>query len=113
MIIFDVFLTTTWSAHSKNKSVSTLNRNLLLKVLIKHETLTLPDIADERNLGLTPNPHHLKFLLDELEESFFIKKLNGVEPPTYTITDVGIVEGQRLELQSEWSPIASQVVYSI
>jgi hypothetical protein len=75
----------------------TLNRKLLLDTLIKHETLTLTDIGKEKNLGLTPNKHHLQLLLDELEQDSYIQKLNGAVPCTYTVTDKGITEGNRLK----------------
>ena len=75
----------------------TLNRKLLLNTLIKHETLTLTDIGKKENLGLTPNKHHLQVLLDKLEQESYIKKLNGSMPGTYTITDKGIAEGNRLK----------------
>lgn len=74
----------------------TLNRKLLLSTLIKHETLTLTDIGIEKNLGLTPNKHHLQLLLDELEQDSYIQKLEGAVPCTYTVTDKGITEGNRL-----------------
>ncbi len=74
----------------------TLNRKLLLNSLIQHETLTLTDIGREKNLGLTPNKHHLQLLLDELEQDSFIQKLSGAIPCTYTVTDKGIAEGNRL-----------------
>jgi len=74
----------------------TLNRKLLLNTLIQHETLTLTDIGKEKNLGLTPNKHHLQLLLDELEQDSFIQKLSGAVPCTYTVTDKGITEGKRL-----------------
>ena len=75
----------------------TLNRKLLLNTLIKHETLTLTDIGREKNLGLTPNKHHLQLLLDELEEDSYIQKLDGAMHCTYTVTDKGIAEGNRLK----------------
>ena len=75
----------------------TLNRKLLLNTLIKHETLTVTDIGKEKNLGLTPNKHHLQILLDELEQSSYIQKLDGAVPCTYTVTDKGIAEGNRLK----------------
>jgi hypothetical protein len=74
-----------------------LNRKLLLNTLIKHETLTLTDIGREKNLGLTPNKQHLQLLLDELEQDSYIQKLSGVIPCTYTVTDKGIAEGNRLK----------------
>jgi hypothetical protein len=75
----------------------TLNRKLLLNTLIKHETLTLTDIGKEQNLGLVPNKHHLQLLLDELEQDSYIQKLRGAVPCTYTVTDKGITEGNRLK----------------
>ena len=77
--------------------MTTLNRTLVLNTLIKHETLTLADIAKEENLGLTPNEQHLRFLLAELDESGYIQKLDGAAESTYTITDKGIEEGERLK----------------
>jgi hypothetical protein len=81
----------------KTNKMLMLNRALLLNTLIKHETLTLPDIGKEENLGLTPNKHHLQLLLDELEEERCIQILNGAVPCTYTITDKGIAEGNKLK----------------
>lgn len=74
--------------------MSPLNRILVLNTLIKHETLTLPDIGRQENLGLLPNADHLQFLLDELEQGLYIQKLDGAVPCTYTITDKGIAEGE-------------------
>lgn len=74
----------------------TLNRRLLLNTLIKHETLTITDIGREQNLGLIPNKHHLQLLLDELEQDSYIQKLGGAVPCTYTVTNKGIAEGNRL-----------------
>ncbi|RDV11484.1 MarR family transcriptional regulator [Pontibacter diazotrophicus] len=73
-----------------------LNRIIVLNVLIKHETLTIGDFAREGNLGMTPSDHHLQYLIDELVESGHISMLAGVTPCTYTITDKGIREGARL-----------------
>jgi predicted transcriptional regulator len=76
--------------------MSAVNRALLLNTLIKHETLTIADLAKEENIGLVPNKDHLKFLLDELSESGYVHMLDGVKPYTYTITDKGIREGARI-----------------
>ena len=76
----------------------TLDRTLLLKTLIRHETLTLTDIGKEENLGLTPNKHHLQILLDQLEQESCIQKLDGAKPCTYTVTDEGIAQGKRMGL---------------
>lgn len=75
----------------------TLNRKLLLNTLIKHETLTLTDIGREKNLGLVPNKHHLQLLLDKLEQDSYIQKLSGAVPCTYTVTEKGISEGNKLK----------------
>ena len=76
--------------------MTTLNRVLVLNTLIKHETLTLTDFAKEENLGLIPNEHHLRLLLEELEQDSFVEQLGGTGVCTYTITDKGIAEGKRL-----------------
>jgi hypothetical protein len=76
--------------------MSTLNRIVVLNTLIKHETLTLPDLSKEENLGLRPNKHHLQLLLDELEEDSYIQQLHGAAVCTYTITGKGITEGKRI-----------------
>ena len=77
--------------------MSTLSRTLVLNTLIKHETLTLPDLGKEENLGIAANEHHLLTLLESLEDEAFVKKLNGAIISTYTITDKGIAEGRRLK----------------
>jgi hypothetical protein len=76
--------------------MSMLNRTRVLNTLIRHETLTLEDLAREENIGMVPNEHHLRLLLEELEADAFVKRLNGAVPCTYTITDSGIKEGKRL-----------------
>ena len=76
--------------------MSTLNRIVVLNALIKHETLTLPDLSKEENLGMIPNEHHLRLLLDDLEESSYIQQLRGAAVCTYTITAKGIKEGKRI-----------------
>lgn len=73
-----------------------LNREIVLNTLIKHETLTIGDLAKEENLGVSFDGHHLQFLIDELIESGYVHALGGVTPCTYTITDMGISEGARL-----------------
>ncbi|PSR57010.1 hypothetical protein AHMF7605_27755 [Adhaeribacter arboris] len=81
--------------------MASLNRIIVLKTLIKHETLLFSDIAKEENLGMIPNEIHLQFLLDELVESDHIHILSGVTPCTYTITVKGINEGKRLAREGE------------
>lgn len=78
-----------------------LNREILLSTLVKHETLTIDDIAKEENLGLVPGRDHLKFLLNELCESGHFTMLDGVNPLTYTITIKGIDESLRLRHQTD------------
>jgi hypothetical protein len=73
-----------------------VNRKILLDTLIKHETLTVDDIAKEENLGVVPNKEQLGFLLSELSLSGHILALSGIVPVTYTITQKGIDEGKRL-----------------
>ena len=80
--------------------MSTINRTIVLNTLIRHETLTIDDIAKEENLGMIPNKNHLDFLLNELTESGHILILDGVVPCTYTITDKGIREGARLKAEA-------------
>jgi len=77
--------------------MATLNRKMVLNALIKHETLTLPDLSKAENLGAVPNEHHLRFLLEELEEELYIQQLSGAGVCTYTITNKGIEEGKRLK----------------
>ncbi|MGE5521487.1 MAG: hypothetical protein ACM3VS_16295 [Candidatus Dadabacteria bacterium] len=66
-----------------------LTRIHLLNRFIKHKSLTLS--------GLTPNKLQLQLLLDKLEHQLCIRRLSGVIPITYTITDKGIAEGTRLQ----------------
>ena len=73
----------------------TLSRLLILNALKKHETLTVDDLALEKNLGMVPDKAHLHQLLQELEQNDFVQKLNGVEPDTYTISDKGLKEVNR------------------
>jgi hypothetical protein len=75
----------------------TLNREAVLQTLIKHETLTVANIRENRNLGILADKTHLNFLLKELVESGDVDILNGVVPCTYTITNKGIKEGKRLD----------------
>ncbi|HEY1022702.1 MAG TPA: hypothetical protein VGE06_10350 [Flavisolibacter sp.] len=77
-----------------------VNRKIVLDTLIKHETLTADDLAKQENIGLVPNMDHLGFILSELIISGHVQVLEGIHPVTYTITQKGIDEGQRLELAS-------------
>lgn len=76
--------------------MSALNRILVLNMFIKHETLTLADALKEENLGVIPDEQHFRYLLEELEESGYVLQLAGPLQSTYTITDKGIAEGERL-----------------
>ena len=78
-----------------------LNHAVVLNTLIKHETLTIDDIAKEENLGMKPNGEQLQTLLDELTESDHIHVLGSAAIRTYTITDKGIKEGARLKAAAE------------
>ena len=80
-----------------------LNRQVILDTLIQHETLTIHDLAKTEIIGSLPNRDHLFFLLDELSESGYVKRLEGVIPFTYTITENGINEGVRLKNMEELS----------
>jgi hypothetical protein len=88
-------------ADKKLTTLLPVNRKILLDTLIKHETLTVDDIAKEENLGLVPNKDQLGFLLSELSLSGHIYALSGVVPVTYTITQKGIDEGKRLAAVAE------------
>ena len=76
--------------------MSSLNRTMVLNTLIKHETLTISDLANMVNPGTMSKDNHLQFLLDELIESGHINMLKGAIPCTYTITNKGISVGARL-----------------
>ena len=76
--------------------MTSINRTMVLKSLIKHETLTILNIRKAEYLGMVPDNIHLNFLLNELIENDYVNTLNGVTPLTYTITTKGITEGARL-----------------
>ena len=76
--------------------MKTLNRQLILDTLARHETLLADDIAKQENIGMVPNPDHLQYLLNDLSKNGFITKLTSMELPTYTITEKGIDEVERL-----------------
>ncbi|MGI8634323.1 MAG: MarR family transcriptional regulator [Segetibacter sp.] len=77
--------------------MTNINRTMVLNSLIKHETLTIADIAEEKNLGVIPDKAHLNYLINELVDSGHVYALDGVTPSTYTITSKGIQEGTRLQ----------------
>ena len=76
--------------------MKTLDRKLVLKTLAQHETLLASDIAKPENIGIVPNLDGLQNVLDDLSDSGFITKLTSMELPTYTITEKGIDEVERL-----------------
>jgi len=76
--------------------MSNINRSILLNTLIRHETLTIDDVSKQENLGMIPDEQKLKFLLGELVKNGQLDILDGVTPVTYTITEKGIKEGERL-----------------
>jgi len=75
-----------------------LTRQLIIDTLIKHETLTITDLANPVHLGMHPDRGQLNFLLAELKKCGQVDILNGVTPKTFTITDKGIAEGRRLQM---------------
>ena len=76
--------------------MTALDRTIVLKSLIKHETLTIDDLSKEENLGLVPDHNQLNFLLRQLTIKGYVLSLKGVTPLTYTITSAGIEENDRL-----------------
>jgi hypothetical protein len=74
-----------------------IDREIVLDTLIKHETLTIDDLGKAENIGVAPDPVHLRLLLEELSGSGHLENLPGVLPLTYTITKKGIDEGVRLK----------------
>ena len=78
--------------------INTVSREVVLNTLIKHETLTINDIADPGNLGMRADAQQLQSTLDQLEDAGFIDVLEGAHPKTYTITTRGIEEGERMRI---------------
>jgi hypothetical protein len=77
-------------------SMNYITRKVVLATLTKHETLTIDDLSKEENLGLVPDQNQLNFLLRQLAIGGYILSLKGVTPLTYTITNAGIEENDRL-----------------
>lgn len=77
-------------------SVEKFNRVMVLNCFIKHETLTVKSLMEEKILGVRSGEAHLNFLLDELTDAGLLQRLNGLVPVFYTITSKGIAEGMRL-----------------
>lgn len=72
----------------------TFNANTLLSSFIEHETIKITDLTDGINEIDRAENRSLLFHLDALCKVGFILKLDGVIPPTYTITEAGIKESE-------------------
>jgi len=68
----------------------------VLTSLRKHETLTLPDLLLEKNIGFEANAEDLKEAVKHLEAKGLIQSLDVETEPTYTITTRGIEEEKYL-----------------
>ncbi|MGZ8545285.1 MAG: hypothetical protein ACXWV0_08305 [Flavisolibacter sp.] len=77
--------------------INKVSRQVVLNTLIKHETLTINDIADPGNLGMRADAVQLQSTLDQLVDAGLVTVLDGAHPATYTITSKGIEEGERLK----------------
>jgi len=75
-----------------------ISRKMIMDAMIKHETLTIVDMAKAENLGLIPEMGQLKYLLSGLVDEGFVIILQGAIPRTYSITKRGMEEGKRLSL---------------
>lgn len=78
--------------------MNTLTPLIVLKALVKHETLTFPDLVQEKNLGINLPSEDIEMALENLESKKLVSKLDGIHPPTYTITQKGIEESLKLEI---------------
>jgi hypothetical protein len=81
-----------------------LNRLRLLKTFRVHETLKLEDISKEENLGMVPDLNQLNYMLTEMTDCGYLKILNDIVPATYSITDDGIQEYERLTTDADNQP---------
>jgi hypothetical protein len=73
----------------------------VLSALKKHETLTLPDLLLEENLGFKADPKEVEKVLEQLREHKMITVLDGAKALTYTITSIGIEEEEKLAARVE------------
>jgi predicted transcriptional regulator len=73
----------------------------VLSALKKHETLTLPDLLLEENLGFKANPTDVEDVLKQLREHHLVTTIDGAKAPTYTITSKGIEEEEKLSKREE------------
>jgi hypothetical protein len=104
------YLSEKFFVRRKPKNKNMLKRDIVLNTLIKHETLNIEDLGKAENIGFVPDENHLQLLLDELVESKHVTLLSNVMPSTYTITEKGIAEGNRLK---ELETGANQAVHSL
>lgn len=81
--------------------MTTVTPLIVLTALVKHETLTLPDLQQEKNLGTYLPPQEVELALETLTKQKFVTTLQGVTPTTYTITEKGIEESERISLKQE------------
>lgn len=77
--------------------ITPINSNMLLDILISHETLTIDAFSTIDTMKTYADKTPIKPLLEELHAGGFIETLNDVSPLTYTITEKGIAEGTRLK----------------
>ncbi len=70
--------------------MTNLTPQIVLHALVKHETLTLPDLMEEHNLGVPLAQTDVENALVELKAQKLVSILEGTEPTTYTITRKGI-----------------------
>jgi predicted transcriptional regulator len=75
--------------------MSHIDATTILNTLIKHETLTIDDLAKEENLGITATAEEMQPMLNDLAAGGFVYALDNVSPATYTITNKGIAEGTK------------------
>jgi hypothetical protein len=68
---------------------------IVLNALVKHETLTFPDLTEEKNLGVKVTTEDVEQAVEHLHQQKFVVQLDGAEPRTYTITTLGIEESQK------------------
>jgi predicted transcriptional regulator len=73
----------------------------VLSALKKHETLTLPDLLLEENLGFKADRKDVEDVLKQLSEHHLVTTIDGAKAPTYTITSSGIEEEERLSKRVE------------
>ena len=80
-------------------STTTVSPLIVLKALAKHETLTLPDLLEVKNLGVELPFDQVETALHQLKEQKYVSILDGAEPATYTITEKGLQEEKKLSIE--------------